>query len=293
MKIIITGSLGHIGKPLTEELAAQKGHQVTVVTSKAERRKDIENLGATAAVGSLEDADFLASVFGGADALFAMEPPSHTNPDPIGYYRKLGENYAQAIEKSGVPRVVHLSSYGAHLETGSGLIFGSHNVENILNRLENVRVTHLRPGYFYYNLYAFVEMIKEAGIIGANYGGDDRLILVSPIDIAAAAAEELTSGTPSAKVRYVASDERTCNEVARVLGAAVGKPDLKWLTFTDEQTRENMEKKGAPKVLVALLVEMFAGIHSGLLHEDYDRHRPAQTGKVKLEDFAKEFAAAF
>lgn len=36
MKIIITGSLGHISKPLTEELV-QKGHAVTVISSNPEK----------------------------------------------------------------------------------------------------------------------------------------------------------------------------------------------------------------------------------------------------------------
>ena len=58
MKIIVTGSLGHVGKPLTEELVG-KGHSVTVVSSKAERQKDIEALGAKAAIGTMENADFL------------------------------------------------------------------------------------------------------------------------------------------------------------------------------------------------------------------------------------------
>jgi uncharacterized protein YbjT (DUF2867 family) len=292
MKVVVTGSLGHVGKPLTIELAGT-GHQVIVISSQPEKQKDIEALGATAAIGSLEDARFLADSFGGADAVFAMEPPNYADPDPVGYYRRLGENYAQAVQKSKVKRVVHLSSYGAHLEKDSGLIFGSHTVEGILNELENVTVTHLRPGYFYYNLYAFVEMIKEAGIMGANYGGEDKLLLVSPIDIARAAAEELTTTAPYAKVRYVVSDERTCNEVALVLGKAIGKPDLKWLTFTNEQTRESMEKKGMPKQLVALLVEMFAGIHSGVLHENYELNKPTEMGKVKIEDFAKDFASVF
>ena len=50
MKIIITGSLGHISKPLTKELL-QKGYSLTVITSKAEKQKEIEALGAKAAVG--------------------------------------------------------------------------------------------------------------------------------------------------------------------------------------------------------------------------------------------------
>jgi len=37
MKIIITGSLGHISKPLTEELA-YNGHDITVISSKPEKQ---------------------------------------------------------------------------------------------------------------------------------------------------------------------------------------------------------------------------------------------------------------
>ena len=45
MKIIVTGSLGNISKPLTEELV-RKGHSVTVVSSKPNKQKAIELLGA-------------------------------------------------------------------------------------------------------------------------------------------------------------------------------------------------------------------------------------------------------
>ncbi len=36
MNIVLTGSLGNISKPLAQELV-QKGHSVTVISSKAER----------------------------------------------------------------------------------------------------------------------------------------------------------------------------------------------------------------------------------------------------------------
>jgi hypothetical protein len=32
-------------------------------------------------------------------------------------------------------------------------------------------------------------------------------------------------------------------------------------------------------------------IHNGALREDYEQHKPTTIGKVKLGDFAKEFAA--
>ena len=52
MKIIITGSLGHISKPLAQELV-QKGHAVTVISSNPDKQKDIEAIGAIAAIGSV------------------------------------------------------------------------------------------------------------------------------------------------------------------------------------------------------------------------------------------------
>lgn len=291
MKVIVTGSLGNISQPLAKELA-EKGHTVTVISSRPEKQKDIEALGATAAIGSLEDADFLESTFTGADALYAMVPPNLAVPDVRAYYRNIGSKYAQAIEKSGVKHVVHLSSMGAQLDKGTGLILGSHDVEGILNELQNIAVTHLRPGYFYYNLYHFADMIKGAGFIGANYGGDDNIVMVDTKDIAAAAAEELVKTATGKNVRYVASGEYTGNEAARILGTAIGKPDLKWVVFTDEQAQAGMEKSGMPTPVVALFVEMYASIHNGTLRQDYDLNKPT-LGKVKLEDFAKAFAAAF
>jgi len=126
MKIIVTGSLGNISKPLTKKLV-QKGHQVTVISSKPERQKDIEALGASAAIGTMEDADFLTTTFKGADAVYVMETMGGNsffdpNLDIIAAINKIGNNYKQAIEQSGIKRVVHLSSIGAHTDKGNGLL---------------------------------------------------------------------------------------------------------------------------------------------------------------------------
>jgi len=40
------------------------------------------------------------------------------------------------------------------------------------------------------------------------------------------------------------------------------------------------------------LTEMNASRRNGVLHEDYFKNKPI-LGKVKLEDFAKEFAAVY
>jgi uncharacterized protein YbjT (DUF2867 family) len=296
MKVLVTGSLGNISKPLTKELV-QKGHHVTVISSNKEKQTDIEALGATAAIGSLEDVNFLVSTFTGADAVYTMVPPNDyfdLNLDLVAYYRRLGNNYAQAIGQSGVKRVVNLSSIGAHLDKGSGILLGAHDVEQILNELSSdVAITHLRPTSFYYNLFGYVDTIKAAGSIAANYGADDKIPWVSPIDIAAVIAEEIATPLVGRKVRYVASEELTGNETARILGAAIGKLDLKWMIISDSQMLGGLESAGMNPQIAAGLVEMYASLHSGLLAEDYYRNQPTVMGKVKLADFATEFAAAF
>lgn len=128
MKIIVTGSLGNISKPLTQELV-QKGHSVTVISSTPERQKEIEALGATAAIGTLEDVNFLTATFTGADAAYCMAPPDIANPNQILYYQNIGKTYKAAIANSNLKRVVHLSSYGAHLPSGTGFITGSYKIE--------------------------------------------------------------------------------------------------------------------------------------------------------------------
>ena len=145
--MVITGSLGHISRLLTEELV-KKGHRITLISSKEDKKRDIEATGATPAIGSLEDPEFLVNIFKGADAVYLMVPPNMGVPDIRLYYNQIGDAYKQAIEKSAVKRVVLLSSIGADLESGTGLILGSHDVETKLNALPEFIHDHSEAGLF-------------------------------------------------------------------------------------------------------------------------------------------------
>jgi len=297
MKIVVTGSLGNISKPLTRELVS-KGHEVTVISSKAERQAEIEALGAKAAIGTMQDADFLSAIFKGSDAVYLMETMgTHSfmdhNLDLVAAISNIGNNYRLAIEQSGVKKVVHLSSIGAHTDQGNGILAFHYNVEQILNQLPgDVSIKFLRPVGFYYNMLAFIPTIKSQGAIFSNYGGDDKEPWVSPLDIAAVIAEEMERPFEGRTIRYIASEELSPNEVTEILGEAIGKPDLKWVIITDDQLLQGMKASGMNPEVAKGLVEMNAGRRTGVIGEDYARHRPI-LGKVKLKDWAKEFAAVY
>lgn len=299
MKIVLTGSLGNIGRPLTKELV-EKGHSVTVISSKTERVKEIEGLGANALIGSMFDPDFLTTAFRNADIVYLMETMEAAgdmfdpNIDFIGTISSIGESYKQAVEMSGVKQVVHLSSIGAHMEKGNGILLFHHKVEQILGKLPlEISIKFIRPVGFYINMFSFIQTIKEQGaIISNNSGGNKREPWVSPSDIADVIAEEMELPFNGRTVRYVASDEVSPNEIAKTLGKAIGKPDLVWKVVSDEQLLSEWLETGFNEQVARGFIEMQANQGNGTLYEDYYKHKP-ELGKVKLSDFAKEFAVAY
>ncbi len=291
MKIVLTGSLGNISKPLTEILV-NKGHQVSVITSSTDKKAAIEALGATAMVGSVNDISFLTQAFSGADAIYTMVPNNFAATDTKAHIAGVGANYAEAIKAAGVKRVVNLSSIGAHLPSGTGPITGLHRVEQSMNKLEDVAIKHLRPSFFYINFYNNVDMIKHAGIMGSNYSADTKIVLVHPRDIAEAAAEELQGNFTGHSVRYVASDEKTSAEIAQTLGTAIGKPELPWIEFSDADNIAGAVGAGLPEEVATNYTEMGVSVRTGKMFEDYYKHKPTLS-KVKLTDFGQEFAKAF
>ncbi|HVU98062.1 MAG TPA: NAD(P)H-binding protein [Puia sp.] len=292
MKYILLGSLGHITKPLAQQLIA-KGHQVTIVSSQAAKAAEITSLGATPAIGSVEDIDFLSATFKGADAAYLMIPPKlDANPwkEWIG---GVGRKYAQAVKASGMKKLVFLSSIGADKPDGVGPVSGIHLAEEALKTLSGVDVLFLRPAYFYFNLFAVIGLIKQAGIYGNNFGPDRKIVMVHPRDIAAVAAEELLHlSFKGVSVRYIAGDERNSRDIAAVLGAAIGKPELPYVPFSDEDTEKGMIAAGLPEEVAKNYTEMGVAARTGIMFEDYQKHRPALS-PTQLEDFAKEFAAVY
>ncbi len=325
MKIIVTGSLGNISKPLTNDLVL-KGHEVIVISSKEEKRKDIEAIGAMAAIGSTDDVAFLTETFTGADAVYTMLPPFNSqfatdpNFDARAEARRICTHYVHAIKASGVKRVIHLSSIGAHLEKGNGVLAFHFYAEQTLKQLPaDVAITFMRPVGFYYNLYDFMDIIKgqgflkgfvgkimtlrfyglkgllqgRSGLMISNYGGEDKMPWVSPKDIASAISEELALPAHGTKIRYVASEELTCQQIAGILGAAIGKPYLKWVTISDKQMMSGLKEFKVPLNIATDITEMNASMRNGgILFLDYYNNKPV-SGKVKMKEFAKEFAVVY
>ncbi len=76
------------------------------------------------------------------------------------------------------------------------------------------------------------------------------------------------------------------------MGEAIEKHDLKWLVIPDEQILNGMIAAGMNQKIAKDFMEMNASKRGGVLYEDYNRNKPT-LGKIKLKDFAKNFAAVY
>jgi uncharacterized protein YbjT (DUF2867 family) len=293
MKYVITGSLGHISKPIAVALV-NAGHETIVITSNHNKLKEIESIGAKAAVGSVEDPDFIGRAFANANAVYLMIPPNFASTGWREYQNKVADTYVNALRTNNIHHAVVLSSVGAHMGNGAGPVDGLADLEKKLSALQNLHVKILRPSYFYYNLFGMIPLMKNMNIMGSNFGNtEEKLILTDTGDIADAAIEELLSlNFKGQSIRYIASDERHPNEIAEVLSKSVGK-SAPWVSFSDEQALGGMVQAGLPQSIAEGYVTMGKGIREGRVQEHYWQNRPSKLGKIKLEDFAKQFAAAY
>ncbi|MBI1307306.1 MAG: NAD(P)H-binding protein [Bacteroidetes bacterium] len=297
MKIVLTGSLGNVSRPLASELIAN-GHQVKIISRNPDRQEEIEALGAEAAIGEMEDLQFLISSFREADCVYLMEAVGNdamfnVNFDIINAYSRIAENYRQAVLESGIKKVVHLSSVGAHTTEGNGVLSMHFYAEQILNKLPgDVTITFMRPVGFFSNLFRSMKSIKEQGVIISNYGGNQKEPWVSALDIAAAIVKEMESEFAGRKIRYVASEEVSPDQIAETIGMAIGQTDLKWLVIPDEALLQGMISMGMNRQIAQGFVDMQAAQGSGELYQDYYLNKP-ELGNTKLTDFAKEFARRY
>lgn len=132
------------------------------------------------------------------------------------------------------------------------------------------------------------------GILGSNNPAKNTMVLSHTSDIAEAVAQALlTLNFTGHSVKYLSSDQRTFEETAKVLGEAIGNPNLPWVEFTDEQSIGGMVQAGLAEEVAKNYTEMGAAMRSGIMMEDFYKTGSSTKGKIKLEDFAKEFAGVY
>jgi uncharacterized protein YbjT (DUF2867 family) len=291
---VIAGASGNTGKTVARELLSH-GKKVKVIGRNAGHLKELTDKGAEPLIGDLTDGAFLKKAFSGADAVYILLPPNPKSNDFRAYQNILSDNYIEAIKTGGVKFVVLLSSIGAHLRHGAGVIDGLGYLEEKLAALKNVNVLNLRPSYFMENLFTQMDVIKQAGIAGGALKPDLRFPMVSSADVAAVAAKRMLDLTFKGNtVEYILGpSDLSFSEATTIIGKEIGKPDLKYVQFSYEDAKNAMVGSGyLSENMADLYNQMSESFNSGKAMSDY-RRTPENSTSTSIQDFAKVFAGAF
>jgi uncharacterized protein YbjT (DUF2867 family) len=290
---VVTGATGNIGKVLTETLLA-KGKKVRAVGRSSERLQQLVEKGAEAFVGSVTDAAAMTNAFDGAQAAFLMVPPNYAAEDSRGYINQVADVYTQAIRQTGLRFIVNLSSVGAQLAHGAGPISALHDVEEKLNRLQNINIVHLRCAFFMENLFFSIDLIKNQNINGSALKGELLIPVIATRDIAQVAAERLLSfdffGQSSREL--LGQRDLSMKEATQILGKAIGKNELPYVQFSYEQAEQALRGMGASMDSARSLIEMDRALNEGRVRA-LETRTAANTTPTSFEQFAKIFAAVY
>jgi len=292
---VVCGATGNIGSRIAEILLAA-GEPVRVIGRERVRLGPLAAKGAEPWPGDIGDTAFLGEVFSGARGAFILIPPRYDAPDFREYQNRIGASLVSALSKARVPRIVALSSVGAHLTESTGPILGLHDLETWLSTLKDAEVVCLRPAYFMENHLWSIPLIRNQGINGSPIRPDVSLPMVATEDIAEATALMFVEGIfHGHAVRYLLGPrDLTMSEATRILGEAIGKPGLKYVQFSEDDARKAMTAgAGMSASVVEAMLEMQRGFNAGIIRPTRERSVESTTSTT-LERFTKSvFARAY
>jgi len=266
-----------------------QGKKVRVVGRDLKRLERFTQKGAEPFVADASDAGALTKAFAGAKAVYAMIPPDMASTDYRGFQERVNDDLRAAIEKNGIKYTVVLSSIGADKPNGTGPVAGLHNLEKKLEGIAGLNALFLRAGYFMENVLPQAGVIKQMGSMAGPVKADLPLPMIATRDIGAYAAEALLKldfvGTSTHELQ--GAREVTYMEVAKIVGAAIGRPDLAYNFVPAAQLRPALTQMGMSANFVDLLLEMAAALNSGQMKMLQPRSA-ATTTPTTLETFVAE-----
>lgn len=288
----VLGATGHTGRVVVEGLL-ECGHEVRAVCRERVKLDPLVKLGARLYPVEIEHhVPALVEAFEGVDAVYAMIPPNFGVDDYLKFEDHVGENIVAAIQRTGVRWVVNLSALGADLRSGTGPIQGLHRQEKRLDKISGLHVMHLRPAFFLEELLHWIPDLRKKDRIGCLFQKDLSLELVATRDVGRKAVERLDrlDFHGSGFLEICGPRAYRMDEVAEVLGRAVGIPALAYQQIDEELEEKALLARGFTRYGATLWIELEHAINEGRVKA---RDLPFR-GEVDLETWvADTFVPAF
>jgi len=291
--ITIMGATGQVGSKTVNNLLG-KGHTLRLIARHDDKLQQFAGKGGVEIhAGDSLNSDFLAGVIKGCNVVMLMMPADYHSENISAYQDKLGTAQIEAIKKSGVKKVLFLSSVGGHTEDHTGIVAGLARQEVRLNQLENVDVLILRPTYFMENLFGNIGIIKSMGINGSPLKPDKKFPIIATQDIAKVAAEKLDAlnWTGKSVLPLLGPKDYDMAEVNKALASAIGRPELQYIQFPYDQAKQGLQQMGLSASTAESFIEMIDGINTGVFN--LEKRNSESTTPTTIEEFSEIFAHVY
>lgn len=276
MTFVVAGVSGNTGSVVAGTLLARH-ERVRVLVRKTSEAAPWTERGAEAVVVDLEDAHQLAEALRGARGAYLLVPPNFAAPNLRAVQTRIARSLATAATESGVPHIVFLSAFAAHREHGSGPLAGLGAAERMLGAVPELRLSSIRAGYFYENVFPVLDAVTGAGILPSFFPAELPVPMVATRDIGLLGAELLLDRASAGIVELGAG--LTYSEIARALGQITGKA-VRVDEIPLDAIAPAIANLGFNADLTNAYVELVTGIRSGALAFEGGHRRVAPSTSV-------------
>jgi uncharacterized protein YbjT (DUF2867 family) len=257
---LVMGIRGRVGGATAEHLLAH-GNSVRALVRDRAKASSWANRGVELVDGDWDDSAAIERALKGVEGAFVMLPAVWAPSPDYREAKGVIANYVDALSKTVPPRVVALSSMGAHRTRGLGMITALSLLEQGFRDLKSP-IAFVRAGGFFENfLYGF--QIAQGGTLPVYYTPTSRQsTMVATNDIGAEVATLLTGPAWSGQRIVELGSMVSADQVAAQLGEVM-KRDVKAFAVPRAGWAQAFEQFGIPKGRTGPAEEMFEAVNAG------------------------------
>ncbi|SME98868.1 NmrA family NAD(P)-binding protein [Paenibacillus barengoltzii] len=279
---VIMGATGQVGGATAKALLAE-GKKVRVVVRNEEKAKVWREYGAEPVFADYGSAEALQAAFTGSEAVFVMNPAVFYPSEGFSETRETVAAVAKALVGANVPKFVALSSIGAHLPNGLGIIESLNILERGLADLP-IPSAFLRAAWFQDNSKWDIESARNDGKVVSFLQPLDRKIpMIATADIGQIAAKTLQQSWEG--VRYLelqGPEPYSPDDIASAFSKLL-KREVNAVALPHNEWAEAFIAQGAPEDRIHGRIAMLEGFNSGWIDFKYEGTELI-SGKITLEE---------
>ena len=259
----VAGVSGRTGAATANALLKQ-GQKVRVIVRNEAQAEPWAHKHVEIAMADLTDPDALAAALKGTQGAYLLLPGNMAATNYLADRAAFLDKMVSGVKKSGIKKILFLSSIGAQHPAGTGPVVALNRAEKVLAGIVP-SVTFLRPGYFLENWgNSLMHAIDKSELL--HFGTTHvKFPQVGTFDIGVAAANALVETFTGTRHLELAGKENwSVEDVAVALTSLLGQP-IKPVGLPVESAKEFFEKSGMSVDLSTLYAEMYQGLARGLL----------------------------